>query len=604
MSTLKAPTLYRTLNLDRSAINADARTVALSFSSEAPVERFFGTEVLDHSPAAVRMGRLQRAAPLLLDHNPEQQIGVIESASIANGRGEAVVRFSRSALGQEVFQDVQDGIRQNVSVGYQIHEMTQTGDKQYRATDWEPLEVSLVAIPADNSVGVGRHHDEPHEIRVLDTPKEMDMSEKVEMKEEVKPVKMEVYTDEARMSERMRVRELLTLGDKFECRELAQKAVEDGTSVVDFKGLVLETRGKAKPVVESPAIGMSDKDVREFSFVRAINSLASGKGLDLAPFEKEVSEATGQRMRKQSSGFLVPMDVMTRDLVKNTAADGGYTVATNLLAGSFIELLRNKMMVRQMGATIMGGLVGDVAIPKQTGGASAYWVSEGNAPTESKQAFGQLTMTPKTVGGYTDISRKLMLQSSIDVEAFVRNDLALILALAIDKAAINGKSANGEPTGILNTTGIGSVVGGNNGAAPSWANMVDLETQVAAANADMGSLGYLTNPKVRGKLKVTAKAGTYPTFVWENGTVNGYRAEATNQVPSDLDKGTSTGVCSAIIFGNFADLVIAEWGALDVLVDPFTGGAAGTTRVRCLQDIDLGIRHAGSFAAMVDALTA
>jgi len=251
-------------------------------------------------------------------------------------------------------------------------------------------------------------------------------------------------------------------------------------------------------------------------------------------------------------------------------------------------------------------LVGNIAIPRATGGATAYWVAETGAPTESQQAFDQVALSPKTVGAFTDISRKLLLQSSIDVEGFVRNDLATVLALAIDLAGINGSGASNQPTGILNTAGIGSVAGGTNGLAPTYQNMIDLETAVALANADVGAMGYLTNAKVRGKLKSTQKVATYgDDFVWgEDGAVNGYAATVSNQVPSNLTKGTSTGVCSAILFGNFADLIIGQWGALDLTVDPYTGSTSGTVRVVALQDVDIAVRHAESFAAMKDALTA
>jgi HK97 family phage major capsid protein len=295
-----------------------------------------------------------------------------------------------------------------------------------------------------------------------------------------------------------------------------------------------------------------------------------------------------------------------RDLVVGTPTAGGNLVATDLMSQSFIELLRNKMIVRAAGATVLAGLVGDVAIPRQTGGATAYWVAESGAPTESQQTVDQVALTPKTVGAFTDISRKLLKQSSIDVEMFVRNDLATVLALAIDLAALHGSGASNQPTGIASTSGIGSVVGGTNGLAPAWSHIVDLESEVAIDNADVGALAYITNPKVRGVLKQTEKASGTAQFVWERGSqpLNGYPAFVTNQVASNLDKGTSVGVCSAIFYGNWADLLIGMWGGLDVLVDPYTGGTAGTVRVIELQDVDIAVRHAQSFAAMLDALTA
>jgi HK97 family phage major capsid protein len=251
-----------------------------------------------------------------------------------------------------------------------------------------------------------------------------------------------------------------------------------------------------------------------------------------------------------------------------------------------------------------------VAIPKQTGGATAYWIAEDGDPTESQQAVGQLALTPKTVGAFTDIRRRLLLQSSLDAEALVRRDLANVIALAIDLAGINGSGASNQPTGILNTNGIGAVVCGDpDGAAPTWADIVALETEVAVDNADIGSLAYLTNAKMRGKLKATDMGTDTGKMVWpadvpvERQIVNGYRAAVSNQVPSNIEKGASGTTLSAMIFGNWADLVIAMWGTLELTVDPYTHSTSGAVRVVALQDIDIGVRHAESFAAIEDAVT-
>lgn len=369
----------------------------------------------------------------------------------------------------------------------------------------------------------------------------------------------------------------------------------------------LNEMGPVEHAAVGGRIGMEERDLQRYSLIRAIRAAVNHdwRGAEL---EREASEATAKLLGIEPRGFYVPQDWLERrDLVKGTPSAGGYLVSTDLLSQSFIELLRNRMMVQRAGATILGGLVGDVAIPKQTGGATAYWVAESGAPTESQQTVGQVALSPKTVGAYTEISRKLLKQSSIDVEAFVRRDLATVLALAIDYAALHGSGASNQPTGIAATSGIGSVAGGVNGAAPTWANIVQLETEVAVDNADIGALAYMTNAKVRGKLKATPRTATYgDIMVWEgnNATpLNGYPAYVTNQVRSDLDKGTSVGICSAIFFGNWADLIIGMWGGLDILVNPYSGDTSGTVRVTALQDVDVAVRHPESFAAMLDALT-
>ncbi len=278
---------------------------------------------------------------------------------------------------------------------------------------------------------------------------------------------------------------------------------------------------------------------------------------------------------------------------------------TDLRAASFIDMLRNRMVVRRAGATVLSGLVGDVTIPRQTSGATAFWVAESGSPVETRQGTDQVALNPKTVGAFTDISRRLLLQSSIDVENFVRSDLATVIALAIDLAALHGTGVANQPRGIASTPGIGVVVGGANGAVPSWAHVVALETAAAIANADVGALSYITNARVRGRMKQTQKlAATDSVMLWETNAspLNGYPVHVTNQVASDLTRGTGTGL-SAIFFGNWSDLMIGHWGTLDILVDPYTGGTAGTVRVIALQDVDVAVRMPASFSVMLDAIT-
>lgn len=399
---------------------------------------------------------------------------------------------------------------------------------------------------------------------------------------------------------------LLTRAEELQAQEDAYQADIDREERLALVGAT---------AAAADGIGMEEKDLRQYSLVRAIRAQAS-KDWRGAELEREASEATAKRMGRDPQGFFVPVDWLRsgysapnaerRDLTVGTNSAGGYTVATDLLAASFIDLLRNRMTVLAAGATMLTGLVGNVAIPAQSGGATAYWVAENGAVTESAQTVAQVTMSPKTVGAFTDYSRRLLNQSSIDIEAFVRTDLATVLALAIDLAALHGSGSSNQPTGIAATSGIGSVAGGTNGLAPSWTHIIGLETEVAIDNADIGRLAYMTNAKVRGKLKQTSKvSSTDSVMVWADSPtpLNGYPTWVTNQVSSALTKGTSSGVCSAIFFGNWADLLIGMWGGLDILVDPYTGSTAGTTRVVALQDVDIAVRHAESFAAMLDALT-
>lgn len=624
LKKIQSKPLHREGFFNRELINEEDRTVELAFSSEEPVDRWFGKEILDHAPTSIRLGRLENGAPVLVDHDRRDHVGVIESVSIdKDRRGRAVVRFGKSARATEIFNDVVDGIRSKVSVGYQIfnavleEQNEETGDS-YRIDDWQPYEITITSIGADDTVGVGRSMDG-------DTNNDLIIEEERTMPEPKTPANEAPKVDtsairsegitEGSTQERARANEILAIGEKYGMGDLARTFVNDGKSVDAMREAALERFGGAQPVeAEAPEIGLSEREMNQFSFVRAMNALANPrdhKAQEAAAFEIECSRAAGERMKKDVQGIMVPADIlkrslvdMQRDLNVTTATAGGNVVSTDLLAGSFIDMLRNKAMMMQPGmATVLTDLNGNIAIPRQSGGATAYWVGESGAPTESEGTFDQVTLTPKTVGAFTDFSRKLLLQSSIDVEAFVRGDIARVIALAIDAASINGSGSSNQPTGILNTTGIGDVAGGTNGLAAAWSHVVDLESEVAIDNADLGSLRYLTNTKVRGKLKQTEKVASTAQFIMGEGKeLNGYEALITNQIPSDLTKGTASGICSAAIFGNFADLLIGMWGGLDLTVDPYTGGTAGTVRVVGLQDVDIAVRHAESFAAMQDIL--
>jgi HK97 family phage major capsid protein len=361
---------------------------------------------------------------------------------------------------------------------------------------------------------------------------------------------------------------------------------------------------------------MDEKEIKQFSFMRALNALANPAdraAQAAAGFEREVSEAAAKKSGKSPTGILVPTDVlrsalmtdfgaanqgynamaramatMMRDLTVGTSTAGGHTVSTNLLAGSFIELLRSRMVMARLGATMLNGLTGNIAVPRQTSGATAYWVAESGAPTETQQAFDQVTMTPKTCGAFTDYSRKLLLQSSIDVEAFIRMDLAKVIGLELDRVALYGTGSSNQPRGIDQTAGINTV--NFAAAAPTFAEIVNMETQVAADNADVGTLAYLVNATGRGGLKTAEKASSTGQFIWENGnTVNGYRAEVSNQVAA-----------GDFWFGNWADVLMGFWSGLDLTVDPYTGSTSGTVRVVALQDVDVAVRHPESFCNGAD----
>ena len=338
-----------------------------------------------------------------------------------------------------------------------------------------------------------------------------------------------------------------------------------------------------------------------------VDTTYAGGGL-----EAEVSQELARRAGKKPTGWTVPLEVFSRDLTVGTATAGGHTVATNLLANKFVDMLRPVSIVVSLGATDLTGLTGSIKIPRQTSAATAYWVAENGAPTESQQTFDQVSLAPKSLAAFTDISRRLMLQSAIDIEGFVRQDLRASLGQELDRAVLAGSGSGNEPTGILANGDIQTIALGANGAALNWANVIDLQTKVASSNANGINGAFVTTRQVRGKLQITEKSAGSGVFIWGDpinpalpgdGLLVGERAIATGLMPADLTKGSGTAL-SSMIYGNWSDLIIGMWGGgIELMADPYTFSTTGAVRIVAMVDVDFTVRHPESFRKITDIVT-
>ena len=630
---IKGGIFHRTFSFERSAVNEQARTIEVAFSSEAPVERWFGYEILDHTPASVDLTRIRGGGPVLVNHDSNDQVGVVDSAVVESDRkGRASLRFGSSARAEEIWQDVKDGIRKSISVGYRVFELVtekvENGVETMRAVKWMPLEISIVPIPADASVGVGRSDSEaPNDIvvrsemkRILLNPTATDGGGAAAPGTVITPAATTTVTgnsvEDVRKGELRRASEIRNIAKRTanaDLMNLAEAAIANGTSIEDFRREAFETVCRGARQIDlgtmPSQIGMSAKEVKRYSMLRALHRLSSGKPVE--GLEAEASDAVAKRLGRTPEGFFIPMDVQleqrnypqldTRELNSTTGSAGGYVVATNLLSGSLIELLRNRMVTVQLGATPLSGLVGNIAIPRQSGGATAYWLAETATVTASQQTLAQLGLTPHRLAATTAYTKTLLAQGSLDVENFVRSDLFTTLAIEKDKAAIQGSGAAGEPLGILSTSGLSTGVTFAAGDAPTWAELVKFETNVSNSNADIGRLAYAVTPTARGRLKTTAKVTNQAFFIWEPdpqgrpgwGLVNGYPAVASKQIPDATN----------VLFGNWSDLIVADWDGVDITVDPYSLSTSNQVRVVVQILTDSGLRHAASFSASINAIS-
>lgn len=642
---------YRDALFLRDTVNVEKRTVEVSFSSEEPVARWFGNEILDHTTSSVRLKRLRTHGPLLFNHNPDDHLGTIESVSIdADRMGRAVVRFGGSPRAEEKFQDVQSGILKSISFGYDIHEAVlereADGERDYRIVDWEPYEVSLVTMPADLTVGVGRQK-KPGEVSTrvrrsaaLAAPTRTKQTKTMETPAPTAPpapdpvaVRAALEKD-VRATEQTRVREITALAEQYSKRDaelpqLALQFVRDGKSVEEFKSTLLERLGK--PAAINQDLGLTEREAKRWSLGNVIEYLldrTNPAARAKVGFEMECSAAVeklrgrtaggifmppdiarvGQRARL-ARGFSNAQDLLLRALMQRDITVGGTGAGlkgTDHLAGNFIDLLYASNPVMGM-VTVLEGLVGDVAIPRYSAGTPVYWVSsEGGSPTEGAGTFDQVALSPKTVGTYLDISRRQQLQSNPAVEDLVLSDLYIAIGLGWGSAMINGSGASGQPLGVLGISGIGDVAGGTNGAAPNWEHVAAIVREVSEDNALMGQLAFLLNSQVVYKLSVTPKVSSTDSHMIydpDKKTLYGYPVEVTNLVPSNLTKGSASGICSAIPFGAWNEGILGLWSGVDLNIDKSTASTSGGLRLVGLQDGDFDVKHPVSFSAMQDALT-
>ena len=611
-------------------VDEESRSIELAFSSDAEIERWPGTiEVLSHGEGAVLLNRINDGGALLFNHDLDRQIGVIETARIdADGKGRARVRFGKSPFAEEKWQDVRDGILTKVSVGYRIREVKlveerDDGSDVFLVTKWEPNEISLVTAPVDTSVGIGRStNNEPKpqnftrnimnkeqmiallKGRGLQVPDNATDADLVRMlnESEPKPQKVDIEAERAsgRKTEMDRVRSISEAGRKYRKPELAQSAIEEGKTTDEFRQMLLdEVDSDNKGIIDgSKPIGLTGEQARSFSMVklvRALSDASNKKFREDAAFELDACRAAEDQSGRSARGTMVPVDVLMTPLqtrgdtvsIKSGAGytgSGGTNVETRLLSSSFIELLRNRSVLMGLG-TQLSGLVGDVDIPKQISGATGYWIGEDEDAPKEDIEFGLVQLRNHTVANYGEITRKMLMQSSLSVEALFRADLARGLALAVDSAGFYGDGGSNEPVGILETSGINAT--DFVATQPTFAELVAMETAISLDNADVSSMAYIGNAALRGHAKTTKKFADTSAggTIWEPGDmINGYRTEVTNQV-----------VTGDVFFGNFADLLIAMWGGLDITVDPYTHSTKGRIRIVCMQDFDFAVRRASSF---------
>jgi HK97 family phage major capsid protein/HK97 family phage prohead protease len=614
--TIKVPALSRELELKDFVCRKEGDgpyELSFSASSEQPVERYFGSEVLSHDPKSVRLERMKGGAmPLLFNHDMNDPIGMIDSGKLSDGRLMVNAHLFDTPRAQEVRSMIDGGLR-NVSIGYRLNIVEEnTKNDTYTATDWEPFEVSIVTVPADPSVGIGRsdHQFEVRMLRPSNTPAISAVTSKVGNMSEAtaaaagESAERNISAVEAEKERRGAIENLCKV-NRIDSRVEA-RWIEDGTTLPKVAAEILdvmEERGKQKPAGAS-AIGLSSKEASRYSVFKVIRALKFGgqnsRLLEEAAFELECSRGVAKVLgRGDTTNILIPGEILTRPMARDVmeramattpGSKGGYMV--NVENMGFIDILRNRSVALKMGARQISGLTGNVMFPRQTGKATVTWQGgEGTSVTATDQALGQLSMTPKTAIAITDVSEQLLRQATPSAEQFVMADLAADIAIdGVDYCVINGAGGS-QPLGIKNTTGITSA---QDAASATYAKILAFVSTAGGLNAIRGNPGFVTNTAGAAKLMQVQRFTSTDSPLWTgnmlDGQLVGFNAMSSEQLAS-----------GNLIFGSWDEVVIGDWGVLELSTD--TGGTRfnqAQVGIRALWMVDVLVRYPQAFVVSVN----
>ncbi|MBQ1345228.1 MAG: phage major capsid protein, partial [Kiritimatiellae bacterium] len=619
------PRIFRTaaISIETRELE-DGKTEAVvraSVSSEEPYERYMcdengervrAYEVLGHKDGEIDFSRMKDGL-VIQDTHWGDQIGIIREPEVKDGKLGGVIEFGSGERSQEIARDAAKGIRRNMSVGYIVNKYKRDGVAEdglpiFRVVDWTPYEASFVNVPADASIGVGRVLDtteggaEP-ETRAAVNPSAVQKKEEKEM--DAKTIAALMAKAERAHMKAADVSALIEQG-KTEAEisdAIAERALKYADEVQQKAEKEAAERAAKKPNMPAPAaptiIAGGEGKGRKYNLVNVIRSMVAAHEGNVGPdigFEREISQEIARQNHKSAKGLFVPSYALLTGKRALDTSNAAGLVATDTLFGEFIQALVADTVLGRVGVRTIEGLVGDVAIPKGSA-AQAYWITpEGGNATQTTPGVGQVAATPHTVGAYTDITRKLLIQNGISSQNLVADELRGAIARAVEAAVFSGTGANGQPTGLDNFTEVigGETVGiptvSMTAGAPTHANMVEFWSKIYSANANGERMSFIGSPAVKALLRSTRDVTVIKN---EAGTDNvaavgtDYLCDADSRVEGYEFHMSNLCNSKKLYFGDWREIMLAFWSGIDLTVDTASLSLSGGVRVVALQDCDV-----------------
>ena len=662
------------------------RIIPVVFSAGAEYRQWWGREKLVVSKRAVKMERLnKRIAPVLHNHNRDQTIGIVDAARIEGEQAIADLRFSRNEFAEEVYRDMLDGIRRQISCGYRImkYEIDETNERDplYTITEWEPFEVSVVAYAADpdcqpvsNRADILLPVEQPPVDNDESEETNMDPKEALRIAKEAgfpefgtraienewseETLRALLANEQARAesdppadadppadppddpaaagergeggeeddppndADKARVTRIFELGEEHNERDLAFAAMKDpNISADDFASRLIARSKKpdsqrAEAIQDVPdKITLDPKDQAAFRITDLIYHKVSGNKSVRGGTEMEICEEYSKLRTRQgieTEGTPIPPQIFCdrtlyrenaglfldeRVLNATTDTQGEHTIDDELLADGFIDILLEFHAAIAL-CTKLPDLQGNITFPRQDARAVGGWTTEQAAAAEQNPTFDTVTLSPKHLRAWTEVTTQLLHQSSIPVEQFIRRDLARALAKELDRAILFGTGSSNQPTGVNAITGLSSVEWPADSGGVSQFNYDDLcavEELLGNDDALMGMLAWIVSPNIRRLARSTAELGANTSNpIWRMGRMLDYEAYVTTQVITYDNAGLITDETTGF-FANWQEMMVGMWGGIDIMANPYSKDKEGVVRVTIGQMCDNAPRHDESF---------
>lgn len=609
--------LRRNATLEVTRAEGDAAPVVrMTVSSEAPVltwARYNGQyqqvyEVLGHGPGECDLSRVSDGLPILDGHYSDQ-VAVIREPSLGEGRLGGAVEWCAGDRAENLARDCADKKRRGASIEAigQPDSYMLVGEKDgipiVRLTRWQPTAAALVAVPADWTVGVDRAQKYPQgiaDITTIERTAAMPENQTPDTAEKAKPAVPAVTPPASSPAQSANdfVR-MLTLAKTHDVPigEL-NEYVSRGATLDEFRDHVMArlARGAQARPVGSAEVDLSRREAKRYNVINVIRSML-GIGSPDITFEREVSAEIARKMQREATGIYLPMQFLRENAPVNIArAESGSVANASIIeteVGTMLDILRPRLLAGRLNYTVMGGLTGNVSIPKDSKEAAYYWVGESTDVNQQDVAAGQVPMTPHTVGVFSDLSKQLLAQGSYDVQSWVVAKLMANIAQGMDAALIQGTGVDGQPKGIINATGVNTPSVSTPGT-PSYAECLGFFDAIEDDNADAEAMRWILRPSVRSQMAVTdlsAGAGL-PFLDLRSKTAGGYPYVV-----------STVGPANSALFGDFSRAILGLWGAVDLNIDRSTLSKSGGTRLVALAMCDVAVTYGEAFAysASMDA---